>query len=46
MLFAIKEHLARIDHVAQIPGFEDAGLDTAAAVLEECAKFNEGWWRR
>ena len=41
MLFAI-EHLARIDHVAQIPGFEDAGLDTAAAVLEECAKFNEG----
>jgi len=41
MLFAI-EHLARIDQVAQIPGFEDAGLDTAAAVLEECAKFNEG----
>ncbi|WP_367067983.1 acyl-CoA dehydrogenase [Oryzisolibacter sp. LB2S] len=41
MLFAI-EHLAHIDQVAQIPGFEDAGLDTAAAVLEECAKFNEG----
>ncbi|QNP59436.1 acyl-CoA dehydrogenase [Paenacidovorax monticola] len=41
MLFAI-EHLAKIDQVAQIPGFEDAGLDTAAAVLEECAKFNEG----
>ena len=41
MLFAI-EHLARIDQVAQIPGFEDAGLETAAAVLEECAKFNEG----
>jgi len=40
MLFAI-EHLARIDQVAQIPGFEDAGLETAAAVLEECAKFNE-----
>ena len=41
MLFNI-EHLARIDQVAQIPGFEDAGLDTAQAVLEECAKFNEG----
>ena len=41
MLFGI-EHLARIEQIAQIPGFEDAGLDTAAAVLEECAKFNEG----
>src|SRR5690606_12882991 len=41
MLFDI-EHLARIDQVAQLPGFEDAGLDTAQAVLEECAKFSEG----
>ena len=41
MLFAI-EHLACIDQLTQLPGFEDAGLDTAAAVLEECAKFNEG----
>jgi len=41
MLFAI-EHLAGIEQVAQMPGFEDAGLDTAQAVLEECAKFNEG----
>uniref|UniRef100_UPI002739A1A3 acyl-CoA dehydrogenase family protein n=1 Tax=Stenotrophomonas sp. YIM B06876 TaxID=3060211 RepID=UPI002739A1A3 len=41
MLFAI-EHLAGIAQVAQMPGFEDAGLDTAQAVLEECAKFNEG----
>ena len=41
MLFNIG-HLARIDQVAQIPGFEDAGLETAQAVLEECAKFNEG----
>ncbi len=40
MLFAM-EHLARIDQVALIPGFEDAGLDTAQAVLEECARFNE-----
>ena len=41
MLFDIK-HLANIDQVAQIPGFEEAGFDTAEAVLEECAKFNEG----
>ena len=41
MLFAI-EHLAGIEQIAQLPGFEDAGLDTAAAVLEECARFNEG----
>ena len=40
MLFAI-EHLARIDQVAQLPGFEEAGLDTAQAVLQECARFNE-----
>lgn len=41
MLFDI-EHLARIDQVALMPGFEDAGLETAQAVLEECAKLNEG----
>ena len=41
LLFAMKE-LAGIDSLAQLPGFEDAGYDTAAAVLEECAKFNEG----
>ena len=41
MLFAMK-HVAGIDQVAQIPGFEEAGYDTAQAVLEECAKFNEG----
>ncbi len=41
MLFVMKE-LACIDAVAQLPGYEDAGYDTAAAVLEECAKFNEG----
>jgi len=40
MLFNI-EHLARIDQIAQMPGFEDAGLETAQAVLEECARFNE-----
>jgi hypothetical protein len=40
MLFAMKE-LAGIDAVARLPGFEDAGYDTAQAVLEECAKFNE-----
>ncbi len=41
MLFDIK-HLANIDQVAQIPGFEDAGFDTAQAVLEEAAKFTQG----
>jgi alkylation response protein AidB-like acyl-CoA dehydrogenase len=41
MLFLMK-HLAGIDAVAALPGYEDAGFDTAAAVLEECAKFNEG----
>ncbi|HSQ71868.1 MAG TPA: acyl-CoA dehydrogenase family protein, partial [Rubrivivax sp.] len=41
MLFVMKE-LAGIETVAQLPGYEDAGIDTAAAVLEECAKFNEG----
>ena len=35
------EHLARIDEIAKLPGFEDAGLETAQAVLEECARFNE-----
>ncbi len=41
MLFVMKE-LAGIDAVATLPGYEDAGYDTAAAVLEECAKFTEG----
>ena len=41
MLFVMKE-LAGIDAVAALPGFEDAGFDTAVAVLEESAKFNEG----
>ena len=41
MLFCMKE-LADIDAVARLPGFEDAGYETAEAVLEECAKFNEG----
>ncbi len=38
MLFDI-EHLANIAQVAQMPGFEDAGLETAMAVLQEAAKF-------
>ena len=41
MLFCMKV-LAGLEQVAQLPGFEDAGLETAQAVLEECAKFNEG----
>jgi alkylation response protein AidB-like acyl-CoA dehydrogenase len=41
MLFDI-EHIAQIDTIAALPGFEEAGLDTAQAVLEESARFNEG----
>ena len=41
MLFNIK-HLADIEQVALLPGFEDAGFDTAQAVLEEAAKFTQG----
>jgi 3-(methylthio)propanoyl-CoA dehydrogenase len=41
MLFDIR-HLAGIDEIAKMPGFEEAGFETAQAVLEECARFNEG----
>ncbi|WP_415798681.1 acyl-CoA dehydrogenase, partial [Comamonas aquatilis] len=41
MLFDM-EHLVQLEQIAQIPGFEDAGLETAQAVLEECAKLCEG----
>jgi alkylation response protein AidB-like acyl-CoA dehydrogenase len=40
MLFDIR-HLAGIDTIAKLPGFEEAGYETAQAVLEECARFNE-----
>jgi 3-(methylthio)propanoyl-CoA dehydrogenase len=40
MLFCMKE-LAGLDALAKLPGFEDAGIETAQAVLEECARFNE-----
>ncbi|SAL54935.1 acyl-CoA dehydrogenase [Caballeronia terrestris] len=39
MLFVIDE-LANIANVATLPGFEDATLETAQAVLDEAAKFN------
>jgi hypothetical protein len=41
MLFCMKE-LAGLDAVTRLPDFEDIDADTAQAVLEECAKFNEG----
>src|SRR6187399_2165629 len=41
MLFCMKE-LADLDAIARLPGFDHADLDTAQAVLEECAKFAEG----
>jgi len=37
MLFVLKE-LADIDSVAALPGFDDANLDTAQAILDEAAK--------
>jgi len=37
MLFNL-QHLAGLEQVARLPGFEDAGLETAQAVLEECAR--------
>jgi alkylation response protein AidB-like acyl-CoA dehydrogenase len=40
MLFVLKE-LAGLDTVAGLPGFEEAGFDTAQAVLEESAKLCE-----
>jgi alkylation response protein AidB-like acyl-CoA dehydrogenase len=41
MLFVMQD-LADLQAVARLPGFEEAGADTAQAVLEECARFNEG----
>ncbi|WP_457349634.1 acyl-CoA dehydrogenase [Roseateles sp. P5_D6] len=41
MLFNI-QHLAGLETLTkQVPAFEDFGLDTAAAVLEECAKLTQ-----
>ncbi|MFC4519435.1 acyl-CoA dehydrogenase [Cupriavidus pinatubonensis] len=40
MLFVMNE-LAGLDAVSQLPGFEEATPETAQAVLEEAAKFNE-----
>ena len=38
MLF-VKRELAGLKEIAALPGFEDAGEETAQAVLEEAAKF-------
>jgi alkylation response protein AidB-like acyl-CoA dehydrogenase len=40
MLFCMKE-LADLEAIAKLPGFDDAGLETAHAVLEECARFSQ-----
>jgi alkylation response protein AidB-like acyl-CoA dehydrogenase len=40
MLFNM-EHLAGLNQVAQIPAFEDMGVETAQAVLEESAKLTQ-----
>ncbi len=39
MMFDLR-HLAGLDAIAALPGFEDATLETAQAVLDECARFN------
>ncbi len=39
-LFGIHE-LANLDAISRLPGFEEATRDTAQAVIEECARFNE-----
>lgn len=39
MMFDL-EHLAGLESIARLPGFEEATPDTARAVLEECARFN------
>ena len=40
MLFCMRE-LADLEAIAALPGFTDAGLETAQAVLEECARFSQ-----
>jgi alkylation response protein AidB-like acyl-CoA dehydrogenase len=40
MLFNM-EHIAGLEQLTQWPVWSEAGLDTAQAVLEECAKLNE-----
>ena len=40
MLFCMKE-LADLEAIARLPGFDEAGLETAQAVLEECARFSQ-----
>jgi hypothetical protein len=40
MLFTI-EHLAGLDSVVQMDGFEDSGITTVNAVLSECARVNQ-----
>ena len=42
LVVVISTELAGLSQVATLPGFEEAGAETAQAVLEECAKFNEG----
>ena len=39
MLFCMKE-LADLEAISRLPGFDEAGIDTAQAVLEECARFS------
>ena len=40
MMFVL-QHVAGLETVTQLPEFADAGADTAQAVLDECARFNQ-----
>lgn len=44
MVFRVRD-LAGLEAVARLPALEDAALDTAQAVLEQCAKFQQGGGR-
>jgi alkylation response protein AidB-like acyl-CoA dehydrogenase len=40
MMFNLR-HVADLPALAALPAYQEAGLDTAQAVLEECARFNQ-----
>jgi alkylation response protein AidB-like acyl-CoA dehydrogenase len=40
MMFTL-EHVAGLEQLARLPGLTESGLETARAVLEECARLNQ-----
>jgi alkylation response protein AidB-like acyl-CoA dehydrogenase len=41
LLFCMQHH-AELENIAQLPAYEGSGLDTAQAIIEECARFAQG----